>query len=599
MKMSKALIPTLKEAPNDAVISSHILMMRAGLIRKSSAGLYSWLPMGLKVLHKIENIIRKRMDEAGAQECLLPILLGKDLWETSGRWSVFKREKLLFSAIDRHDNEYALGPTHEEAITDLVVSELNSYRALPINLYQINTKFRDEIRPRYGVMRSKEFIMKDAYSFHETDACLDKTYSLMSDTYKKIFTDLALDFVWVRADSGAMGGSGSEEFMVKSDVGEDEILTCGKCSYAANTETAIEKLSPNVSQPVSSLKAVETVSTPSVKTIADLTDFFKTTPDRFIKSLVYRVTTPAEGEKKAESRFALILIRGDYEVNDVKLGNLFAGQNVELASDAEIKSATGAPIGFVGPFGIKKAEGKPEGFCISKAGVAIEVYADETLTGLDDAITGANEKDLHYKNVSMTRDVPFAKKVSVYTAKEGGQCPECSDKLKMFRGIEVGHVFKLGKKYTSAFQMKVLTADSKSIIPTMGCYGIGVGRSLASIVEQHHDDGGICWPMSVAPYHVHLLTLDVTDAECMGKSEALYKELTDLGVEVLFDDRDERAGFKFKDADLIGIPLQVVLGKRGVTNGLAELKVRKEGGKKEIPLAELKETILTTLKTLR
>jgi prolyl-tRNA synthetase len=568
MKMSKNLFTTLKEAPNDASLTSHILMIRAGLIRKLSSGLYTMMPFGLRALRKVENIIREEMNDAGGQECRMPTLLPREMWETSGRWTGYINEQLLFHLTDRHNNEYALGPTHEEAITSFITKEISSYRSLPVTMYQIGTKYRDEIRPRFGVMRSREFTMKDAYSFHENETCLGKTYDRMSTAYKNIFTRCGLDFVNVKADSGAMGGSASEEFMVRSTVGEEEIVACSSCGYTANVETAQQQISENIS---SSQVPLEEVHTPNAKTIEDLTGFFSCTPDKFIKSLVYRISDE-------DKKFIMVLIRGDLSINDIKLTNALGGKEAVLADDLEVKKLTGANTGFVGPVGCKD----------------IEIIADNSIKNICDAYTGANKNDYHLAHVFSERDFTVSRYAELYSAHSGGGCINCSKPLDSFRGIEVGHVFKLGKKYTDSFQTSVLDNSSKPVTPTMGCYGIGVERTLAAVIEQHYDENGIIWPASIAPFHVHVLTLDPKKEEVMNYSSELIKELEKNNLEVLWDERDERPGFKFKDADLLGIPVHIIIGKKTLAGGNIEIKSRKTGDKEFVT----KENILDHIQTL-
>lgn len=556
------LIPTLKDAPADAVLDSHKLMIRSGMIRKLSSGLYTWLPIGLKALRRIENIIRDEMNKAGAQEILFPILMSKELWDISGRWDVFKSE--LFRLEDRHKSSYALGPTHEEAVAHLAAAEISSHRALPINLYQINTKFRDEIRPRFGLMRCREFIMKDAYSFHLDDACLDREYRKMSSAYESIFRRCGLDYVKVSADSGAMGGSGSEEFMVKSSVGEEEIILCSECGYAANTETAKEKITQNNHGSENGLPP-ELVHTPGVKTIEAVSGFFKLPEDRLIKSLVYRIAS------ENEIKFILLLIRGDLQVNETKLSGHFHGAETARASEEEVRKFTGAGTGFVGPINIS----------------ALPVVADISIKDIKNAVCGANREEYHFSNVSEGRDFTVSSWIECYTAKSGGACIACGGKLSTIRGIEVGHVFKLGKKYTLAFNHTVLDTRSIPVNPTMGCYGIGLGRTLAAAVEQNHDDKGIIWTKETTPFHALIITLDTANTHVMNESETVYRHICDGGFEALWDERDQRPGFKFNDADLIGIPVQIIIGKRFLESGTYEVKTRHDGLKSSLTKSEV------------
>ncbi len=549
MRLSRMLLPTLREAPRDAEIDSHVLMMRAGIMRKLGSGLYTLLPLGLKALQNVIAIVREEMNNAGAQEILPPILMPADLWKETGRFQVMGRE--MFRLTDRHDNEMVLGPTHEEAFTATVRENAKSYRDLPLNLYQINTKFRDEIRPRFGVMRCREFIMKDAYSFDMDEAGLSANYQAMRTAYRNIFKRCGLDVSPVQADSGSMGGSDSEEFMVPSKVGEEEILKCpdSGCGYVANSERAVSGLKfPG--QPETADKPEE-VKTPDVKTIDELTAFFKTTPDRFLKTLVYR----ADGEP------VLAVVRGDFDVNEVKLKNALKCSELELAGEETVLKVTGAPAGFVSPVGLN-----------------LKTVADESVFSVANGIAGANKQDIHFKNVNPERDWKTAIRADIRTVKPGEPCPKCGKPLDSYRGIEVGHIFKLGYKYTSAMNVKVLDKDGKEVTPIMGCYGIGVGRTLASVIEQCHDDNGVVWPMSVAPYQVIVTPVNVQDAAQMKAAEDLYSELKKKYA-VLLDDRDERPGVKFKDADLIGIPIRVTVGKSLQTDGKIEIKERAKADK--------------------
>lgn len=574
MRFTQALIPTLKEQPAEAVLASHALMIRAGMIRKLGSGLYSYLPYGLKALKKVEQVIREEMNKSGALEFSFPLLLPKELLVPTGRWQIFKRE--LFRLKDRNDADFALGPTHEEAFAAFAAAEISSHKQLPLNLYQIGPKFRDEIRPRFGVMRSKEFIMKDAYSFHVDDASLDATYKVMSETYQRIFSRLGLDFVHVKADSGAMGGSGSEEFMVKSQVGEEAILTAP--GYAANIETAQEDEAALVAGNAGkNLGAVERVATPNVRKIEELEAFFKTGASSFIKSLVYDVL------EEAGKKSVLVLIRGDLEINEVKLKNHFGGTDVVLASEGTVQKVTGAPVGFAGPIGLP---------------ADTEIHADLSLKGLEEAFTGGNAVDVHLTHVSMSRDVKVTRWGSFYTARAGQPAPGGAGNLEMFRGIEVGHIFKLGPKYTKAFGHTVLGPDNGPITPTMGCYGIGVNRTLAAVIEQNHDDKGLCLPPAVAPFTVALLSMNVRDAAILKYSEDLYLELQGAGIDVLWDDRDERPGFKFKDAELLGMPIQLVVGAKGIAAGEVEWSERKSGQKKTVARGEVVSAVKTALQTM-
>ena len=565
MRLSKMFIPTLKEAPRDAVIASNKLMLRAGLARKISNGLYSYLPLGVRVLNKISNIIREEMDAIDSNECIMPILVSKELLTPSGRWERFKKE--LFRLKDRNNADMAMGPTHEEAFTITAQNEIHSYKDFPLTLYQIHTKFRDEIRPRFGVIRSKEFIMKDAYSFHITKECLDKTYNDMSRAYTKIFKRMGLDTVSVKADSGAMGGEGSEEFMVLSEVGEETIIFCSKCSYRANVEKANvkdEEYSNSYTD-----KPLEEVYTPDIRTINDLEKFFNTTADNFIKSIIY---------KTEEGEVILVVIRGDLEINETKLCNALGGLEIELADEDTVKEVTGARVGFASPIGLKKK---------------IRVFADNTIKSVSDAIVGGNKDDTHIKNVNINRDFNIDVWGDFRLAKEGDKCPECGEVLYQKKGLELGHIFKLGDKYTEAFNFKVLDENNKEIIPIMGCYGIGVTRALASIIEQNYDDKGIIFPISVAPYEAIVVAIDKEGEESFKKAEEIYKSLNNIGIETIFDDRKERLGVKLNDCDLIGIPMRIMVGKKSLQRGVVEFKLRNSSDTIEVKADEIIEYVKT------
>ena len=563
MRLSKMFIPTLKEAPSDAVIASNKLMLRAGLARKISNGLYSYLPLGVRVLNKISNIIREEMDAIDSNECIMPILVSKELLTPSGRWERFKKE--LFRLKDRNNVDMAMGPTHEEGFTITAQNEIQSYKDFPLTLYQIHTKFRDEIRPRFGVIRSKEFIMKDAYSFHITKECLDKTYNDMSRAYTKIFKRMGLDTVSVKADSGAMGGEGSEEFMVLSEVGEETIIFCSKCSYRAN----VEKANVKNDEPANTYtdKPLEEVHTPDIRTINDLEKFFNTTADHFIKSIIY---------KTEEGEVILVVIRGDLEINETKLCNALGGLEIELADENIVKEVTGARVGFASPIGLKKK---------------IRIFADHTIKSVSDAIVGGNKDDTHIKNVNINRDFNIDVWGDFRAAKEGDKCPECGEVLYQKKGLELGHIFKLGDKYTEAFNFKVLDENNKEIIPIMGCYGIGVTRAFASVIEQNYDDKGIIFPISVAPYEAIVVAIDKKTEESFKKAEEIYKSLNSLGVETIFDDREERLGVKLNDCDLIGIPMRIMVGKKSLQRGVVEFKLRNSSESIEVKVEEIADYV--------
>ena len=595
MKQSRYLLPTLKETPNDVVLPSHALMLRAGLIRKTGSGFYTYLPFGLKALKKVEKIIREEMNKIGGQEFLFPLLINRELWDKTGRWATFRGE--LFRLKDRGENEYALGPTHEESFTDFFKQEISSYKQLPLLLYQIATKFRDEIRPRYGVMRSKEFLMKDAYSFHLNDASLDEMYRLMIKAYSNIFKHLGLDFVSVRADSGAMGGSGSEEFMVKSSVGEETLIHCGKCGYGANIETAEEKIIPHnehfeiakdkykddlltltkneqdgwvfsrhEKENFDVEKKHHLVHTPDTENISVVAEALGVPESAFIKCLLYEIKNEVDGSVLN----IMLLLRADYQVNSIKLQNLFPNSTIDFMSEEKMKKHGYAP-GYVSPFYFLEDDSSDFNQITQ-----FEYYIDESLKTGKHFITG-NNHPLEHLEVSDFEEFKTGikfKNCSVYEAKEGGACLECGGKLDFSKGIEVGHIFKLGRKYTEAFQSTVLDEEGKSQLPTMGCYGIGINRTLAAIVEQYHDDHGIKWPQSVAPFDIHLITLNIKDEASMLFSKELYENLSSEGLEVLWDERDQRAGFKFKDADLLGLPIQVIVGPKNLAAGEVEIKFR-------------------------
>ena len=556
MKLSRYLIPTLKEDPTEAVVTSHKLMLRAGLIKKESSGMYAYLPLGFLLLNKVTNIIREEMNKSGALEFLMPELTNADLWKESGRWEEMGPEMIRIK--DRNGLEYALAPTHEEAFTSLVRSLISSYRDLPLNVYQINTKFRDEIRPRYGIIRSKEFIMKDAYSFDIDEAGLEKTYQLMRQTYRNIFVRCGLETIPVEADSGAMGGSASEEFMVASEVGEENLLICPSCDYKANQEKA--EFQRNDLKINDKLEQLELVSTPEVKSIEDLVTFFKVKPGKFLKSIIYI----------ADEDPVMVVVPGDREVNEHKLKNILQVNELLLAEDEAIEKITGAPVGFAGPVG----------------DLSIKIWYDLDIKKITNAFTGGNKKDYHYKGVNPGRDFEIKNEADLTLAKDGDLCPKCQAKMMIKKGIEVGHIFKLGDKYTSKMQVTVLNENGKAIIPLMGCYGIGVNRTLAAIVEQHHDDQGIVWPEEMAPWPIHLLCLGKKEEEKKA-SEQLYDKLQENGWGVLYDDRKLSPGFKFAEADLIGLPFRITLGKKFFQDGEVELKFRKTSEVKIIPEKEL------------
>ncbi len=544
MRLSRYILPTLKEDPSDAVVLSHRLMMRAGLIRKESAGMYVYLPLGWRVLRKIIAIVRDEMDRAGALEFLMPEMTNADLWKESGRWETMGPE--MFRIRDRNAMEYALAPTHEEAFTAAVRGLISSYRDLPVNVYQINTKFRDEIRPRFGVIRSKEFIMKDAYSFDMDEAGLEKSYQAMRAAYRRVFERCGLETIPVEADTGAMGGSDSEEFMVASDVGEESLLLCDACGYKANREKA-EYRRP-AKQAGESAKEMAEVSTPDVKTIDDLARFFKCAGDRFLKSIIY----------VADGKPVMAVVPGNREINEQKLARALGAAQLELAEDTIVVDVTGAPVGFAGPVTKKDVR------------ILFDLSVKDTVNG----VTGANKKDVHYDGVNPGRDFTIKEEADITCAEEGDACPRCGAPLYVKKGIEVGHIFKLGYKYTKSMDVKVLNEQGAEVVPIMGCYGIGVNRTMAAVVEQHNDDKGIIWPASIAPFDVHLAGLGKGEDE-IKETDAIYDMLCAEGLEVLYDDRKASPGVKFADADLVGMPVRITIGKNYFQTGEAEVKPRK------------------------
>ncbi|HKZ18411.1 MAG TPA: proline--tRNA ligase [Geobacteraceae bacterium] len=570
MRYSQYFIPTVKETPADAEVVSHKLMLRAGMVRKLAAGIYNYLPLGLRSIRKVENIVREEMNRAGAIEILMPAVMPAELWQESGRWEMYGKELLRFK--DRKDAEFCLGPTHEEIVTDLVRREIKSYRQMPVNLYQIQAKFRDEIRPRFGLMRGREFIMKDAYSFDVDGQAADLSYEKMYLAYRRIFERCGLNFRAVEADTGSIGGSSSHEFMVLADSGEDAIVSCSSCEYAANVEKAESR--PIKAMEHADPRPLERVSTPEKRTIDEVSEFLGVTTGSLVKTLVLL----------ADDEPVVALLRGDHDLNEIKLKNLLDCSTLELAGDEVVTKITGAPVGFAGPVGL-----------------SVKIVADLAVEGLKNFVTGANSKDLHLKNVNLDRDFTVTSFADIRNVVHGDRCPRCdSGILEMWRGIEVGHVFKLGTKYSKALKATYLDAEGKEQIIFMGCYGIGIGRTVAACIEQNHDENGIIFPLPIAPFHCIISALNVKEEQIREVSEAIYGQLLDAGVEVLIDDRDERPGFKFKDADLIGIPLRIVVGSKNLAEGKVELKIRKTGEVMLLPIAEavekVKETVAQALK---
>ena len=569
MRWSKTLIPTLKEVPADAEVISHKLLVRAGFIKQISRGVYDYFPLALKVIRKIETIVRQEMDRAGAQELLMPISSPAELWQESGRWDHYGKELMRFK--DRNERDFCLGPTHEEIVTDLVRRSVRSYRELPLNLYQIQTKFRDEPRPRFGLMRGREFIMKDAYSFHtDIDDCR-REYDNMYQTYKRIFSRLDLRFRPVEADTGAIGGSLSHEFQVLAESGEDAIVSCNRCEYAANVEKAEVKGGRSAGGDLAEEAPIlEKVATPGKKSVPEVAEFLKISADKFIKTLVYK----CDGDELVAA-----LVRGDHEINELKLRTVLGCREVSLADETAVAAATGVVPGYLGPIGLK-----------------LRMVADLSVQGMRGAVTGANQADLHFIQVDQKRDFTPSAFADLRLAVSGDLCPRCDQgRLETHRGIEVGQVFYLGTKYSEKMGATFLDAEGRERPIEMGCYGIGISRLVAAAIEQNHDDNGIIWPFSIAPFQVLILPINYKEPKLGGAAEQIYHDLQQQHVEVLLDDRDERPGVKFKDADLIGIPLRVTIGAKGLEKGILELRRRRDGKTDEIPLADAVKQITSII----
>jgi prolyl-tRNA synthetase len=543
MLLSRMFLPTLKESPSDAEVVSHKLMIRAGMIRRVAAGIYNLLPLGLNVVRRVEGIVREEMNSAGAEEVLMPMVQPSELWKESGRWELYGKELLRLN--DRHGREFCLGPTHEEAITDMVRHDVRSYKELPLNLYQIQTKFRDEIRPRFGLMRGREFLMKDAYSFHATEESADEEYQNMFDTYTRIFKRVGLEFKAVEAETGAIGGAFSHEFMVLADTGEDAVASCIECDYAANVERAAIRDTVKA-EAGKSQSDIEQIETPGKKSVEDVSEFLGVEPRSLIKTLIYETGDGA----------VALLVRGDRDINEAKAMRLLGLEDIELAGDETVKDVTGAPTGFAGPVGLK-----------------IPIYADFSVRGMTNAVTGANKVETHIKGVSALRDFE-ATYADISVAKAGDPCPRCDGSFEVRRGIEVGHIFKLGTKYSESMGATFLDENGKDCPMIMGCYGIGIGRIAAAAVEQNHDDNGIIWPVPLAPFKVHIVPVKVNDPETMRVARELYDDFKATGYEPILDDRNERAGFKFKDADLIGAPIRITVSTKTLAENSVELKQR-------------------------
>lgn len=572
MRWTQSFIHTLRQDPSDAEVISHKLMTRAGLISKVAAGIYNYLPLGWRSIHKLSDIIREEMERAGAAELLMPAVQPAEFWQESGRWAKYGPE--LLRITDRHEREFCFGPTHEEVITDVVRRGIKSYRQLPVALYQIQTKFRDEIRPRFGLMRGREFLMKDAYSFHVDAEDLDRCYRAMEAAYCRIFERCGLGYTPVEADTGNIGGSASHEFMVLADTGEDAIISCPACGYGANVEKASTgELPAPPPWPLEKTEGPEKIPTPEARTIEEVSTFLKIAPEHLIKTLIF----------ETEEEFLAVLIRGDLDVNEVKLKNFLGCDHLQLASEAKIEELTGAPQGFAGPVGMEN----------------LRIMADDSVMELETAATGANEKDMHLIGVVPGRDFSPAEVVDFRTARAGDPCPKCAEAMIEKRGIEVGHIFKLGTKYSETMRCTFLDAEGKENPMIMGCYGLGVGRTVAAAIEQNHDEKGIIWPLPLAPYEVLLLVLNSNQEDVVAAAEDLYLSLKEAGMDILFDDRQDRPGVKFNDMDLIGFPVRIVVGARGLKEGKVELSLRRDGEKELVPIDQIKERVEALLESLR
>lgn len=570
MLASRLYSPTLREIPADAVVVSHQYMLKAGMMRKISNGLYAFLPLAWRSIRKIEDIIREEMAKIGCQEIMMPIVQPAELWQETGRWAVFGPE--MFKLKDRHDHEYCLGPTHEELITALTRMDTSSYKQLPVSLFQIQNKYRDEKRPRFGLMRSREFIMKDAYTFDTDEEGLDKQYKLMYDAYTRIFTRCGLHFRPVIADTGAIGGSGSHEFEVIADAGEADIVYCTSCDFAANVEAVQPKA---VSQHIHNDKEKELVSTPGQHTISMVCEYLHAPVSQSIKAVVY----------KLDDKVVLAMVRGDHEVNEVRLQNIYHAVNVGMASDEDLKDC-GLTAGYISPIGLKTSD-------------KFDIVVDASVMEMEDACCGGNQKDMHYIHVNPKRDFPNVRVDTIRLIDTHDVCPVCGGHIEMKKGIEVGQVFKLGTKYSEALGCNFLDQNGKSHPMVMGCYGIGVTRTVAASIEQNHDEDGIIWPINIAPYEAVIVPFNTKDEEVMKAAKELYEALNTSRDEIVLDDRKGRAGPKFKDADLIGYPVRVTIGKKLKENGTVEIKIRRTGEVIEVPFAEAAEKVNSVLNSLR
>ena len=565
MRYTQLLLPTLKETPAEAEVISHKLLLRAGFIRKLTSGVYSYLPLGLAAIRKVEQIVREEMNRAGAQELLMPMVQPADLWQESGRWEKYGPE--LLRITDRHQRQSCLGPTHEEVITDLIRRDIHSYRNLPVNLYQIQTKFRDEIRPRFGLMRGREFIMKDGYSFDASEEGAGITYQKMYDAYQQIFRRCGLSFRAVEADTGTIGGSFSHEFMVLADTGEDTLAICKECSYAANMEKAAV---PQPAATETEMEPLQKVETPGKRKVEAVCGFLDISPQELVKTMVYL----ADGKPVA------VLVRGDHEVQPVKLKNLLGAVEVELADDKQVFDSTGVPSGYLGPIGLN-----------------ITVVADQEVEALKNFTIGANEKNYHVQNANLGRDFTVQQVADLRQITENDPCPDCGGEIELTKGIEVGHIFKLGDSYSKSMKATFQDSNGEDRFFIMGCYGIGVSRTVAAAIEQNHDENGIIFPLPLAPFQVIILNLDLKNEKISDAADALYSGLQEDGIEVLLDDRDERPGIKFKDADLIGIPYRVTIGKRFAQDGEIEIRTRRDGETTSPPAAKAKEELIKMIQT--
>jgi len=565
MRWSKYFLQTVREVPGDAEAVSHILLARAGMIRRVSGGMYSLTPLGLRSHRKTETIVREEMDRAGCLEVEVPILQPRELWEESGRWERYTSDELLFHLKDRKGGEYCLAPTAEEAVTTMVKFGVTSYRQLPVTLYQIRTKFRDEIRPRFGLMRGREFLMYDGYSFDADQAGLDRSYKAQDAAYRRIFDRCGLEFTVVQADSGAIGGRDSEEFMVLADTGEDAVVRCASCGYGANVEKAETGRRTSPWEEETAVR-MEDVSTPGKGSIEEVVEFLGITPSRMIKCLVY----------ETEKGYAVALLRGDLDVNEVALQRALGVEHATLASEEKVEKATGAPVGFVGPHRLPKG---------------LRVVGDESVRGAVNAVTGAGKRDYHVVGLSLDRDAKVTEWAVFARARAGDPCPRCGKPLDLARGIEVGHIFKLGTKYSAALKCDYTDEKGESHPAVMGTYGIGVGRTMAAAVEQHHDSDGIVWPLALAPFEIEIVSLNPADAGAREAADAFYEEALAAGLDVFYDDRDERPGVKFKDADLLGFPIRVNVGGRALKDGNVEVVSRRDKSVRAVARAEALEAV--------